>query len=115
MEGVQRPALFLPDGAILIPGVLDSTSNFVEHTELVADRIIRYAELVGRENVIASGDCGFSTAARAQSTVHPSVTWAKLQAVADGARLHLADTAFAALITVSCMSYCYRTSPYASP
>jgi len=62
-------------GAILIPGVLDSTTNFVEHPELTAERIIRYAELVGRENVIAGTDCGFSTFARAQLTVHPSVTW----------------------------------------
>jgi len=77
----------LPDGTILIPGVLDSTTNFVEHPELVAERIVRYAELVGRDNVIAGTDCGFSTAARAQPTVHPSVTWAKFQAMADGARL----------------------------
>jgi 5-methyltetrahydropteroyltriglutamate--homocysteine methyltransferase len=77
----------LPDGTILIPGVLDSTTNFVEHPELVAERIVRYAELVGRENVIAGTDCGFSTFARAQLTVHPSVTWAKFQAMAEGARL----------------------------
>jgi 5-methyltetrahydropteroyltriglutamate--homocysteine methyltransferase len=77
----------LPEGRILIPGVLDSTTNFVEHPELVAERIIRYAELVGRENVIAGTDCGFSTFARAQLTVHPSVTWAKFQAMAEGARL----------------------------
>jgi 5-methyltetrahydropteroyltriglutamate--homocysteine methyltransferase len=77
----------LPDGTILIPGVLDSTTNFVEHPELVAERIIRYAELVGRENVIAGTDCGFSTFARAQLTVHPSVTWAKFQAMAAGAQL----------------------------
>lgn len=77
----------LPDGAILIPGVLDSTTNFVEHPELIAERITRYAEIVGRENVIAGTDCGFSTFARAQLTVHPSVTWAKFQAMAEGARL----------------------------
>ena len=77
----------LPDGTILIPGVLDSTTNFVEHPELVAERIVRYAELVGRENVIAGTDCGFSTFARAQLTVHPSVTWAKFQAMAAGAEL----------------------------
>jgi 5-methyltetrahydropteroyltriglutamate--homocysteine methyltransferase len=77
----------LPEGTILIPGVLDSTTNFVEHPELVAERIVRYAELVGRENAIAGTDCGFSTAARAQSTVHPCVTWAKLQSMAEGARL----------------------------
>jgi 5-methyltetrahydropteroyltriglutamate--homocysteine methyltransferase len=77
----------LPEGTILIPGVLDSTTNFVEHPELVAERIVRYAEVVGRENVIAGTDCGFSTSARTQPTVHPSVTWAKLQSMADGARL----------------------------
>jgi len=77
----------LPDGTILIPGVLDSTTNFVEHPELVAERIVRYAALVGRENVIAGTDCGFSTFARSQLTVHPSVTWAKFQAMAEGARL----------------------------
>src|SRR5579859_2481177 len=77
----------LPEGRILIPGVLDSTTNFVEHPELVADRIVRYAELVGRENVIAGTDCGFSTFARSELKVHPSVTWAKFQAMADGATL----------------------------
>ena len=77
----------LPDGKILIPGVLDSTTNFVEHPELVAERIVRYANLVGRENVIAGSDCGFSTFARSSLTVHPTVTWAKLQAMAEGARI----------------------------
>jgi 5-methyltetrahydropteroyltriglutamate--homocysteine methyltransferase len=77
----------LPDGKILIPGVLDSTTNFVEHPELVAERIVRYARLVGRENVIAGTDCGFSTFARSALTVHPTVAWAKFQAMAEGARL----------------------------
>ena len=77
----------LPDGTILIPGVLDSTTNFVEHPELVAERITHYAEAVGRENVIAGTDCGFSTFAQAQLTVYPSVTWAKFQAMAEGARI----------------------------
>ena len=77
----------LPDGKILIPGVLDSTTNFVEHPELVAERIVRYACLVGRENVIAGTDCGFSTFARSALTVHPTVTWAKFQAMAEGARI----------------------------
>jgi 5-methyltetrahydropteroyltriglutamate--homocysteine methyltransferase len=77
----------LPEGKILIPGVLDSTTNFVEHPELVAERIVRYANLVGRENVIAGSDCGFSTFARSALTVHPTVTWAKLQAMAEGAEL----------------------------
>jgi 5-methyltetrahydropteroyltriglutamate--homocysteine methyltransferase len=77
----------LPEGRIIVPGVLDSTTNFVEHPELVAERLIHYAELVGRENVIAGTDCGFSTWARARLLVHPSVTWAKFQAMAEGARL----------------------------
>jgi 5-methyltetrahydropteroyltriglutamate--homocysteine methyltransferase len=77
----------LPEGKILVPGILDSTTNFVEHPELVAERIVRYAQLVGRENVLAGTDCGFSTFARSQPTVHPSVTWAKFQALAEGARL----------------------------
>jgi 5-methyltetrahydropteroyltriglutamate--homocysteine methyltransferase len=77
----------LPEGTMIIPGVLDSTTNFVEHPELVAERIVRYARLVGRENVIAGSDCGFSTFARSALTVHPTVTWAKLQAMAEGARL----------------------------
>ena len=76
----------LPDGKVILPGVLDSTTNFVEHPELVAQRIIRYAQLVGRENVIASSDCGFSTFAGSQS-VHPLVTWKKLESLAEGARL----------------------------
>ena len=77
----------LPEGKLLIPGVLDSTTNFVEHPELVAQRIVRYAGLVGRENVIAGTDCGFSTFARSQLTVHPSVTWAKFGAMSEWARL----------------------------
>jgi 5-methyltetrahydropteroyltriglutamate--homocysteine methyltransferase len=77
----------LPDGTIVIPGVLDSTTNFVEHPELVAERIVRYANIVGRENVIAGSDCGFSTFARSALTVHPSVTWAKLRAMANGAQI----------------------------
>jgi 5-methyltetrahydropteroyltriglutamate--homocysteine methyltransferase len=77
----------LPDGKLIIPGVLDSTTNFVEHPELVAQRLVRYARLVGRENVIAGTDCGFSTFARSVLTVHPTVTWVKFQAMAEGAEL----------------------------
>ena len=76
----------LPEGKVLIPGVLDSTTNFVEHPELVAQRIVRYADLVGRENVIAGTDCGFGTFAGLY-TVDPKVTWLKFQAMADGARI----------------------------
>jgi 5-methyltetrahydropteroyltriglutamate--homocysteine methyltransferase len=77
----------LPDDKVLIPGVLDSTTNFIEHPELVAQRILRYAEVVGRERVIAGTDCGFGTFARSSYQVEPEIVWAKLQAMAEGARL----------------------------
>jgi 5-methyltetrahydropteroyltriglutamate--homocysteine methyltransferase len=76
----------LPDGMVLIPGVIDSCSTYAEHPELVAERIVRYARLVGRENVIAGTDCGFGTFAGA-SVVAPSVSWRKLAALTEGARL----------------------------
>ena len=75
----------LPAGKIIIPGVIDSTSNFVEHPELVADRIVNYAGAVGRENVIAGVDCGFGTfAGRVQ--VDSKIVWMKLASLAEGAR-----------------------------
>jgi 5-methyltetrahydropteroyltriglutamate--homocysteine methyltransferase len=77
----------LPEDKVLIPGVLDSTTNFIEHPELVAQRIVRYAQIVGRENVIAGTDCGFGTFARSTPVVEPEIVWAKLQAMAEGARL----------------------------
>jgi 5-methyltetrahydropteroyltriglutamate--homocysteine methyltransferase len=76
----------VPAGKVLIPGVIDSTTNFIEHPELVAERIGRYARLVGRENVIAGTDCGFGTWV-GQSAVEPDIAWAKLAALAEGARL----------------------------
>jgi 5-methyltetrahydropteroyltriglutamate--homocysteine methyltransferase len=76
----------LPAGKVLIPGVIDSTTNFIEHPELVAERIGRYARLVGRENVIAGTDCGFGTWV-GQAAVDPDIVWAKLAALAEGARL----------------------------
>ena len=76
----------LPEGKMLIPGVIDSTTNFVEHPEVVAQRIVQYANLVGRENVIAGTDCGFGTSA-SLPRVHPTVMWAKFRALAEGARL----------------------------
>lgn len=76
----------LPEGKVLIPGVLDSCTNYVEHPELVAQRLVRFAELVGRENVIAGSDCGFGTFAGLY-TVDPPVTWLKLRSMAEGARL----------------------------
>jgi 5-methyltetrahydropteroyltriglutamate--homocysteine methyltransferase len=76
----------LPDGKILIPGVIDSVTNFVEHPELVAQRIGNLARVVGRENVIAGTDCGFGTIA-GSSAVDGNVAWAKLKSLAEGARL----------------------------
>ena len=76
----------LPAGKVIIPGVLDSTTNFIEHPELVAERIGRYARLVGRENVIAGTDCGFGTWV-GQAAVDPDIVWAKLASMAAGARL----------------------------
>ena len=76
----------LPDGMVLIAGVIDTKTNFVEHPELVANRIMNYASVVGRENVIAGTDCGFGTSAD-QDRVAPSISWAKLKAMAEGARL----------------------------
>jgi len=76
----------LPDGKVLIPGVIESKSNFIEHPELVAQRIGRYARLVGRENVIAGSDCGYGTWV-GQAAVDPDVVFAKLKAMAEGAAL----------------------------
>ena len=76
----------LPDGKVLIPGVLESKSNFIEHPELIAQRIGRYAKLVGRENVIAGSDCGYGTWV-GQAAVDPQVVFAKLQAMAEGAAI----------------------------
>jgi 5-methyltetrahydropteroyltriglutamate--homocysteine methyltransferase len=76
----------LPEGKTLIPGVIESKSNFVEHPELIAQRIGRYANLVGRENVMAGSDCGYGTWV-GQAAVDPDVVWAKMAAMAEGARI----------------------------
>src|SRR6185312_6442878 len=76
----------LPDGKVLIPGVIESKSNFIEHPEVVAQRIGRYAERVGRENVIAGSDCGYGTWV-GQAAVDPEVVFAKLAAMVEGARI----------------------------
>jgi 5-methyltetrahydropteroyltriglutamate--homocysteine methyltransferase len=76
----------LPEGKILIPGVLDTTTNFIEHPRLVAQRIAQYARVAGRENVIAGVDCGFATFAD-RPTVDPEIAWAKLGALVEGAQL----------------------------
>ena len=76
----------LPEGKVLIPGVISHATNVVEHPELVAERITRYAGLLGRENVLAGTDCGFAQGPFYRR-VHPSIMWAKLEALAEGARL----------------------------
>ena len=76
----------LPDGKVLIPGVIESKSNFIEHPEVIAQRLARYANLVGRENVIAGSDCGYGTWV-GQAAVDPDVVFAKLAAMAEGARI----------------------------
>jgi len=76
----------LPDGKVLIPGVIESKTNFIEHPELIAQRIARYARLVGRENVIVGSDCGYGTWV-GQAAVDPRIVWAKLASLAEGARL----------------------------
>ena len=76
----------LPAGKLLIPGVISHATNIVEHPELVAERITRYAKIVGRENVIAGTDCGFAQGPLLQR-VHPSIMWAKFEALAEGAKL----------------------------
>ena len=77
----------LPEGKVLIPGVITHANNIVEHPELIAERLIRFARLVGRENVIAGADCGFSSQASYRTEVHPSVIWAKFEALQEGAQL----------------------------
>jgi 5-methyltetrahydropteroyltriglutamate--homocysteine methyltransferase len=76
----------LPEGKVLIPGVIESKTNFIEHPALIAERIGRFAKLVGRENVIAGSDCGYGTWV-GQAAVDPGVVWAKLASLVEGARL----------------------------
>jgi len=76
----------LPEGALLIPGVITQSTVLVEHPQLVAERIVRFADVVGRENVVAGADCGFATFA-GSTEIPPAVAWAKLRALTDGARL----------------------------
>jgi 5-methyltetrahydropteroyltriglutamate--homocysteine methyltransferase len=80
----------LPDGKVLIPGVLESKANFIEHPELIAQRIRRYADLVGAENVLAGSDCGYGTWV-GQAAVDPDVVWAKFAALTEGAALASAE------------------------
>ena len=77
----------VPEGKLLIPGVISHSTPLVEHPELVAQRLQRFAETVGRENVIAGSDCGFASFAATEQEIHPSIVWAKFAALAEGAKL----------------------------
>jgi 5-methyltetrahydropteroyltriglutamate--homocysteine methyltransferase len=81
----------VPEGKALVPGVITHASNIVEHPELIAERILRFARLVGRENVIAGADCGFSSQALYNTEVHPTVVWEKFKAMRAGADLATAQ------------------------
>ena len=85
-EWVVWRSVKLPPGKVLIPGVISHATNIVEHPELVAQRIVRLAELVGKENVMGGTDCGFAQSPFAQR-VHPSIMWAKLKSLAEGAKI----------------------------
>ena len=76
----------LPDGKVIIPGVLDTTTNFIEHPELIAERIVRYAGVVGKENMMVGSDCGFGTSAWGRR-VESRIAWAKLESMVEGAKL----------------------------
>ena len=76
----------IPEDKVLIPGVIDSTTNFIEHPELVAERLLRFARVVGEDRVVGGTDCGFSTFAGLH-TIDPAIVWAKLEALAEGARI----------------------------
>ncbi len=85
-EWEELAELDIPDDKILVPGMIDTNTNHVEHPKLIAQRLVRYADIVGRERVMAGTDCGFATLA-SLPRVHPSIVWTKLKALADGARL----------------------------
>ena len=86
-EWEDMQAVKVPEDKILIPGVIDSTTNFVEHPRLVAQRILRYAEVVDRERLIAGVDCGFGTSVKNDPAVADSIVWAKLRALSEGAAI----------------------------
>jgi 5-methyltetrahydropteroyltriglutamate--homocysteine methyltransferase len=85
-EFVEWGKVKLPDDKVLIPGVITQSTVLVEHRELVAQRLVRFAETVGRERVIAGADCGFATFA-GSTEIHPSIAWAKLTALVEGAEI----------------------------
>ena len=77
----------VPDGKLLIPGVISHSTPLVEHPELIAQRLERFASVIGRENLIAGSDCGFASFAATEQEIHPTIVWAKFQNLAEGARL----------------------------
>jgi 5-methyltetrahydropteroyltriglutamate--homocysteine methyltransferase len=77
----------LPEGKIIIPGVISHSTPVVEHPQLVAQRLIRFANTVGRENVLGGSDCGFASFAATEQEIHPSIVWAKFQSLAEGAKI----------------------------
>jgi 5-methyltetrahydropteroyltriglutamate--homocysteine methyltransferase len=85
-EWADYKAFKIPDDMVLVPGVIETTTNRVEHPRLVAERLLRFADIVGRERVMAGTDCGFATLA-SLPRVWPSVVWTKLKALVDGAAL----------------------------
>ena len=86
-EWEEFKSLKLPDDKVLLPGVIDTTTNFVENPKLVAQRIINWANVVGKERVIASTDCGFATFAGPNNPVVETIVWEKLNSLAQGAKL----------------------------
>ena len=85
-EWVDWKSVDLPDDYVLIPGLLDSTTNFVEHPELIAERLMHYVDIVGPDRVLAGTDCGFSTFA-GFGAVDSAIVWLKLKSLAEGAAL----------------------------
>jgi 5-methyltetrahydropteroyltriglutamate--homocysteine methyltransferase len=80
-------AVDVPDEKILIPGVISHSTPLVEHPELVAQRLLRFANIVGRENVMGGSDCGFASFAATEQEIHPSIVWAKFANLSEGARI----------------------------
>lgn len=81
----------LPDGKIIVPGVISHSTPLVEHPELIAQRLVRFAKTVGRENVMGGSDCGFASFAATEQEIHPSIVWAKFANLAEGARIASAE------------------------
>ena len=77
----------LPASKIIVPGVISHSTPLVEHPELIAQRLVRFANVVGKENVMAGSDCGFASFAATEQEIHPSIVWAKFANMAEGARL----------------------------